>query len=217
MAYNRVHLDGTLGSGLERWSTSIAFQDSQGDAVTDPDDLGEWAENVRGLFAATSTWGTALKGLWGSSTNLTQVRIYSYLVPGGAATGLGVSTGGNVAGSGSITFPFQSALVFTLGTNRPGRSFRGRSYWPILTGTLSSTGQYSNTAGILTTAQAFRDMLAAVAGQSTGTGVMRPVIASASEGTVTAVTSVRLGNIIDTQRRRRGDLPETFQAVPYPA
>lgn len=123
-----------------------------------------------------------------------------------------------IAGSFACILPPQAAIVASLRTNTPGASGRGRLYWPALGAALGNTGRVSAT-----------DTASAATGFKTYLGQMRTALATAfptigfdtavrSKTTKTTLYVVRLqvGNVIDTQRRRRDRFPETYSSVTLP-
>lgn len=84
-------------------------------------------------------------------------------------------------------------------------------YWPGTGIPFSSTMKIPNTA---TLAQEVSDLLELGVTTSPVPG-MRPVIYSPTYDQVTSVTRVRVGDIADTQRRRRDNLTETYAEVIY--
>lgn len=216
MAYQRIHIDGTLGSGAEEFSTSFAVQSLGGDPVTDPAVLAAWADACLALWAPGTGWPGDLRAMLGSTSAITTIRVYNYPAPGSAADALGQSSTAAVAGSGTVILPFQSSLVYTLRTARPGRSYRGRMYWPFVTASMLATGLVNTASTSLASrASSFAQMLAAhcTAGPLAS---LDPMVASAATGDVTPVTSVRVGNVMDTQRRRRDNLVESFGSAAIP-
>ena len=126
------------------------------------------------------------------------------------------SIGSSYSGSGTITNPFQSALVATLQTGRPGRSYRGRMYLPFLTSAFNA-GKISTTSVTLgARAAAVADLLADTATAASSFPGLQPAVVSKAADAVTSVTSVRVGDIMDTQRRRRDSLVETFGSSTIP-
>lgn len=210
MPFQRIHIDGLLGSGAEEWSTSFAVQTLDGLGITDPVVLQDWATDIMTAWNVGTGWQGDLRSMLGSTSSITGIRIYNYQSTTDPANALGQSTSAAVAGSGTVILPFQSSLVYTLRTQVPGRRTRGRMYWPFLTATMLATGQISTSVVTLAArASSFADMLNALcAAGPSGTHI--PVIVSKAGGTVTPVTSVRVGNIMDTQRRRRDALVESF-------
>lgn len=109
------------------------------------------------------------------------------------------------AGTAANGYP-QIALVLSLRTSRPrGLASNGRMYipsaMPIDTDGLIST---SDATGAATAGAAF---IGAVNDVGLGDVV---VMSSVGTGLAEAVTSVRVGRVMDTQRRRRNALPELY-------
>lgn len=149
-----------------------------------------------GLFAATSEFTTMItefSNFWSSATSATDFDQYGY-TGGGAASSHGHASL-SVTGAGSAVLPYQCCVVMTLRTGLPGRSYRGRMYWPA-TGTA-----ISNTTGLLNTGLVNNcvDALATFFGALTGGTA---VVVSQTNTTMQEVTSVDADYVPDTQRRR---------------
>ncbi len=118
-----------------------------------------------------------------------------------------------VAGAGGgLNRPFQISSVVTLVTPRAGASGRGRMYTPMPVDGLSADGQAS-ASQTLARAQKMAAFLAQVnsimeVGPPTGY-----VAVASSAGFLSEVTSVRVGSVLDTQRRRRNALVEAYQTA----
>lgn len=114
---------------------------------------------------------------------------------------------------GVIALPFQVALCISLVTARSGPEGKGRFYLPGPNVQLETDGRISAAAATshATSAAAFLGAVdLAIAGSGGASG--NPVVAS-SKGFLSPVTGVRVGRVLDTQRRRRGDLAEGYSAV----
>lgn len=117
--------------------------------------------------------------------------------------------GGSTAG----ILPLQNALVISHRSQQPGRHGRGRIFRPGLnpqnaigpTGYVSSTGQtdFVNLQVALLQALTY-------SGLGTGSPQTAPVVTGKPFVNYARVTEVRVGNVPDTQRRRRRSLPETY-------
>lgn len=107
------------------------------------------------------------------------------------------------------SYPTEVAVCVSLQTAGAGRSARGRLYWPnptVLGGTTG--GRISST---------FRDdMCAAAQGYLTATvdGALFPIVASPRKPSQQPVTAVRVGDVFDSQRRRRDRIPEAYKVLP---
>jgi len=106
--------------------------------------------------------------------------------------------------------PFQCATVISLLTASATRHGRGRFYLPPLAVSTLDTGRTSAAAiAVLDTAwTAFFDSL--------NTDGVTPVVRNRTGHVSTTVTSARVGNVIDTQRRRRNKLVEVYTAIDVP-
>jgi len=108
--------------------------------------------------------------------------------------------------------PLQTSAVVSWVTPRIGRRGRGRIYLPpATTGEVDGDGLYLDTrqAGTLAGAVAF---LEAIAITPTGGGNhwALPIVTGAPWTSYGIIGGVRVGNVLDTQRRRRRQLVETY-------
>lgn len=113
--------------------------------------------------------------------------------------------------SGTI-YPFQTAFCVSLLTDLRGAHNRGRNYLPMpVAGITGNTGQILPAVAD-EIQEAFASTLSSVASyaETNGDGILG--IASKS-GSFSEVTSIRVGLIPDTQRRRRRSLVEDYQAA----
>jgi|GEM_PF-6232599 len=124
-------------------------------------------------------------------------------------------------GIGPVTLPNQCAIVASLLTARAGRTGKGRIYLPALGASYGSTGDgtlASNVTAIYATRmKELIDSLNTALGALPNTpkiGVQSKTASSQLGGSYTgaAITSVRVGSIVDTQRRRRASLTEVYSA-----
>lgn len=123
-------------------------------------------------------------------------------------------------GSGAPNKPNQSSVVFSLRTDGVGARARGRMYWPALAATLSATtGRMTSPvpATVATEASTYlRNIATAVASVLTGVDTWQPCVFSRVSASNRFVTGVWVGDVLDTQRRRRDKLPETYARAVYP-
>lgn len=210
---NRVTLSGTMFNGAEEWSTGffLGEEGSDADAASDlaaTAILNAWRTffEATGSHISTGYLTTQCKiALINDTGHTDQSNVY-YAYP---ATELN----GAVA---TPTLPPQCSLVATLLSDRPrGKASKGRMYLPgttcmpaVTTGKVVST-QIGTIADNLKT---FFDALDAsfdVPNQlilaAKGTG---PVPALTAQNDT--VQTIRVGDVIDTQRRRRNGLAETY-------
>lgn len=119
------------------------------------------------------------------------------------------------AGSGTPTKVLQCSVCFSLITARPGRSYRGRAYWPAWSYTstaemlFGSTNQSNWVGGWRTLVN-----LVQVAGATTTPSLdLTLVVRSRLLHVSTDVESYACGSVPDTQRRRRDAIPETYAVL----
>jgi hypothetical protein len=120
-------------------------------------------------------------------------------------------------GTSAIIHPFQTAWVISLRTFGVGARYRGRLYWPA-TGQALGASDYRVSAA---NAGAF------LAGAKTYLSAMEAVIkATLPDANLTVwsrqyaqfrdISSLQVGNVLDTQRRRRDTLIEAYSSTSYP-
>lgn len=212
--YNRFIISGAM-PGAERWSCGFTLK---GIRVAAPDfdyesydDLKEWADNA---YAAIDSWWTdspvpLLRSMLSSGVTIDTVRT-EYWEDGELAQ---AAEADNVflAGNGTYTRPNQIALVVTTLTGRPGRSYKGRFYWPAVAGpALSATGRISGTDLV---ADSAADLMIIIS-EETPNGGLTHVVHSPTLDILTPVSAIRVGDVLDTQRRRRDAIAEAYHTRP---
>lgn len=112
---------------------------------------------------------------------------------------------GNVSGG----FP-QIALVTSYRTARTrGYASNGRGYWPSVQVVSATTGRFPVADGN-SVAAAAATMINAIGDSGAGTPA---VMSAVGAGRVEPITGVRVGLVMDTQRRRRNQIAEEYTAV----
>lgn len=202
----KMSIDGTLGFG-ERFSLTVHFTDPA--TTPSPDDVQAWAVAAGGILQNHNS--NRYFEEMSSSAAVRSVRTYWYAATGGAAMQGGAPLTTAVVGAGAIAAPFQCARVATLITARAGRRYRGRIYIPCLRPPMVDTGKTGPyTAGeVAQLADLLADLGTAFPNQS-----VAPAVYSAVADEVTPVTAVRIGDVVDTQRRRRDALVESYVSAP---
>jgi hypothetical protein len=231
--YDRAHyllsFGGSLLNGLEEWQTGLRFAPNTGHTEADLlDALGQISvSDIFDDFAAViSTPDTTIQ--YHQSVVMRFAKL-AVIKPDGKYAGEPKIAEGNVTGTWSLSAPGvpQLAWVATLGTGHKfGMAQKGRMYWPC---PVTVPGTISSTTGQIPPAHcaAFRDLIAtaitAAEGEVSTTLVPAfaavlsksgGVTAPQAPGTTNPITEVSVGNVIDTQRRRRGELQEMYVPVP---
>lgn len=216
---NRVTIMGDCFSSSEHWNTGFYIGAAAADAASPHLSAGVIAPFWNTFFTNASTKvSNVYRTLQikvaqlktDGTTDLDNVDWYDYPTP---------PVGPNAA----VAYPPQCSVVATLTSEvQRGLAAKGRMYLPGLNPTLStSTGKISSTdAGTIATN--FKTFLDAVNAASGSGG--KVILASHGHrgggpppdpylyaGMVnTLVTGCRVGDVIDTQRRRRNELPEVY-------
>jgi len=208
----RTSILGTMPGG-EVWSVNPTFF-----CLDEPADVTA-AEALAIATAINSiTIGTGLRAIMNPSTAVVGCRVEAR-DSDGTLRALGEHTRGTpVAGTGTTSHPYQTSMVTSLRTSHPGGQGRGRLYWPATGVTLASATlrvDSTTTGQALTAVRQYLVSITAAVAASAG-----PVVLCVWSRTGTAmhtVNTVRMGDVLDTQRRRRDSLNEAYTELAYPA
>lgn len=190
--------------GGEEWTTSFYLGGQDGPfAGLDLQNLTD---------AVMEAWRDQLEVVNWLSAQQTLNRVTGYVYGGGVLVEQAISSGAQITGIGNSVLPNQVSTVVTLLTATPGRQTRGRMYLPTLKQTVGDQGRNS-AAQVLT----ILNMMGAFFEQ-VGTAVplgLRPalapvVISQVGQGRRSVITAIRVGDVPDTQRRRREGLVENY-------
>lgn len=210
-AHNVIRILGSLPGG-EVWSVNPKFG---GTPVEGYEDLLLWAENIEAQIE-TGAIGAPLRNAMSSAAAITGVRVEHIGANGRLAQAAEVTLATPLVGAGSATKPFQTAMVFSLRTGRPGRSSRGRLYWPALGTTISTTTLRLELAVREAYLDAAVDFLTALQTAAPAGATVALAVVSQTTGVNTAVDQIQVGDILDTQRRRRDSAVEQYSVLPFP-
>ena len=219
MAYafkvNRVTISGASFGGEEEWSTGFFLVDEDGD-VLPPTETGALDIGAAwGTFFTSAT--TGINNNWkttqvkiatlntNGSTDLSSVVYYNYptAITGARATN---------------TFPPQVSLVATLVAAVPrGLASKGRMYLPGIGSSVDTNGRIAtnDVVGMNNMLATFFNTINSDAdvGNSVGNASFGRTAPNIGAGINRIVTSVRMGNVYDTQRRRRNALTEQYSTA----
>ena len=119
-------------------------------------------------------------------------------------------------GSSSTSFPPQLTIVWSWGTDiSRGPASRGRVYTPNA-GIAYSTGGIISTVAQNNQLDAAKGLLTVLGNQEDTGGVLVSPSVVSSMGARRGILSVRVGAVVDTQRRRRNRLPENYVVSDWP-
>jgi len=214
LSYVRVSIQGVLFNS-EVWSVNPVF-DPTGEF---PGGVNQVALDTAALAIANRTLPTGLRNMLSTSGNRNGARVevrddvtddlIAISVQGSSTVLVGLTT---------PVLTAQSAVVCSIRTDSPGGSGRGRFYWPALGASVSTQGRLANPSN----AALATDFKAYLLGIRSDLAAAFPTIgfdlAVRSKATKTTPHAVRLqvGDIIDTQRRRRDALPESYTQIAFP-
>lgn len=120
-------------------------------------------------------------------------------------------TDNSIGGTVSGLLPLQDTVVASHRTSQIGRVGRGRMFLPPSGSSLITNGLVTDTNrdDIADAHQAFVEALAFDAG-GLGTASLRPIVTGKPFTNYAVINAVRVGNVMDTQQRRRRQIIETF-------
>lgn len=207
----KVSITGVMPAG-EVWSINPVWR-------INPQDVSVSVTQLQAIVTAINaiTIPTGFRNIFNLTTGVTGCRVEARTNEGvleGLAEGTRPST---VFGQGTADHPYQNALVLSLRSPLAGASGRGRLYIP-------ATGLALNGPTLRPTAATITSVLAGTKGylQAIGTAVTAQVtdtilaVWSRKLTTTLGVTRIQMGDIVDTQRRRRDQVIENYQELSYP-
>ncbi len=222
-AHLRITFSGTLGpspGALEVWGFNFSARHGANSALGS-----EAARTALATLAQTlvARWTTFSFGI-GNQCRLTRVRVASLGSEGtvdktgGGAFVQGDAPANQLAGGTFTGMPFQIAMAVSTMTARSGAGGRGRFYVPVPIGTLDGSGLLATADqnSATTRAKAFLDGINTdLAAGSWG----RLVVASGGSipkglpASLSDITGIRVGRVMDTMRSRRSALPESYSVA----
>lgn len=208
----RVTISGTMFGGAEIWSTG--FWLGEENAAADPPTQAA-ANAILGLWGTLfETFGNKFSNSFVTSqvkmatileegVTLSNSVVYAY--PGGLMDG----------GDPNHRLPAQCSVVVSLLSDRPrGLASKGRMYLPGFSGEIQGNGKISDNdhGNLATGVEAFFNGVRAHVDITNP-----PILVAKGTGAVPALTAqndyierIKVGNVVDTQRRRRNGLVETY-------
>lgn len=134
---------------------------------------------------------------------------------------IGISVQGRttpLTGGASPKMPLQAAAVISLRTNTPGASGRGRLYWPVPGETIDANTRIPSVDrdAMLANFKTYLTGMKTALEASFATISFDLAVRSRLTRTTPHVTRLQMGNVVDTQRRRRDKLVESYASVSFP-
>lgn len=206
----KVNVSGDMCLGAEHfsWGFHVGFG---GPSPVTAAEVQTWAQAMADRIsdAGSESW----LGQQGTDTIYKNVSVQYYSGSGPATYSGAAIINPSVVGTSTPNVAPQVCRVISLLTGTAGRRFRGRIYLPARGALTGTDGISVPTAGSLT---AFGLLLGDLVEAWPGDDAPYLGVYSAAADVVTPVTQLRQGNVLDTQRRRRDGLNETYSAVPFP-
>lgn len=209
----RISIVGAMPNG-EEWSVNPVF--AIGGDFGEPVTAAE-ANTIATAIAARAV-PAGLLALNPGVVTVTGVRVEARTV-GGVLEALGEANRGTpAAGTSSGSHGFSAAMVMSLRTALPGASGRGRLYWPACGVTMNNLTLRINAADITAALTGIKTYLSGIDTdiEATLAGAASLVVWSRKSAVLTAVNSIQIGDVLDTQRRRRDVIVEGYQSTTYP-
>lgn len=197
MALFKHTVSGSFGGG-EVWTFTLHTSGN----------LSVAAANSALVTGVTNMMGSAYGAIIPASTTADSCSTVELDPATGRQTTGSDSTLGLAGTNEGESLPYQCATVVSLLTNQRNRSGRGRFYTPSPAVDQVAGGRLAAAAvtATLTGAGELIDGLTAAS--------LTPVLYSRTTKETTVVQELRVGNVIDTQRRRRNKLVEEYSSSP---
>lgn len=214
MSYVRVSILGVTNGG-EKWSINPVFDPSFefGDTVNQGN-LDAAAAAIAALNPGSNVLGTISTQMAIQGARLEVRHSETDDLIGLSIANRSTPLYGNVA----PRMGFQNAIVVSVRTNTPGGRGRGRIYWPCPAVTLGVDTRIPSA----TVTSFLADMKTYLLAMRSALATSFPTIGFdlAVRSTVSATTPhavrIQVGDVVDTQRRRRDTLPETYATLTFP-
>jgi hypothetical protein len=221
VSYWRVIYKGSIGT-VETWSTSIAMG-IVGISPDSPDQIAtDGMANALRTATTAANLGTNMRGALSNVVSIDIVRVERRAEDESVLNVAEALLGTALTGTGIASKTPQDAVVLSLRTATPGPRGRGRMYMPAIGAQLTASFSLS----VPTPASVASDAKTWIASMKTamdgvyiaGASALRvaPSVRSVTDHRCRDVTSIQVGSILDTQRRRRDILPESYVSVAYP-
>lgn len=208
----RVSIAGAMPSG-EEWSVNPVY--SIGGDFGAPVSAAQ-CNTIATAIAALAV-STFLVTMWAPGTNMSNYRVEARALDGTLESQAEAVEATPINGTGTAIHPYQTSVVTSLRTTTAGASGRGRLYWPATGVVLDSTNYRLSPTSVTNHLGAVKSFLTGIQGAIDVTldGVALAVWSRKLEA-LYVVNQIQMGNVVDTQRRRRDNLIENYTGLSYP-
>lgn len=216
--YIRVRPIGTQTVGSETWTINPAWRWVPFTATFSQAMLQSLADRLVANIG-TATLGT-LRSMLSASGQINGWRVEQWDEDDKLQAAAEAFYGVALVGTGGANKSLQDALVISLRTDTPGPRGRGRIYWPawnvtLLNWRITAPVPATIVADAKTFLLAIQAQILAEATANLMSDVPELAVRSRSTHTSRKVTTLLVGDVVDSQRRRRDSLPEVRTAVAY--
>jgi hypothetical protein len=208
----------------EVWSVNPRFGFHNGGvfAQTTPGALAleQWAAKI-GALNTGNVLPSGLRGLLSTSLSIEGIRCEVHTLAGQMTQAAEFTLGTPAVGTNTLQRPLNVAACFTLNRGASfGRSGRGRLFFPACAGPalntsarVPETARNQLSAELVAWLKAVRDAFPDAGGPPSE--ILRPLVWSRTKGTTQWVQNVAMGDVLDSQRRRRDALRESYSLAAY--
>lgn len=209
----RVSIQGAMPNG-EVWSVNPCWEMDGSAGVS----LSAAQAQTIATAIAAITVPTPMLNTMATGTTVTGCRIEGRQLSGGLEVQAEAVKATAQNGTGVNTHPHGTAIVISLRTPGVGASSRGRMYWPATGQALQSTDYRLAPATVSSLISAVKTYLVGVeAAINTTSGPNANLtVWSRLTSNFHNVNALQVGNVLDSQRRRRDALNEAYTALVYP-
>jgi hypothetical protein len=206
-SHRLVTIRGISQGSPDRWGIGLRFA---------------WAGTVQptqaevdALVTPIRTWFTTTGMFFPLTTTVDEIKLAPIgtdgLYPPGTDSVLATIGAAITGTTSSAALPPQVAHVISLTTPLPrGRGHIGRIYLPAYRSSIPLTAGQLGTAEVDGILAATRTMINALVATA---GLDAPIVASPLGAPINAITGLRGGRVLDTQRRRRNDIAEDYRLL----
>lgn len=221
MSYIKTIALGRIGSS-EKWSCGIAWRNFELFEATMTQTMIESLANRLITGIPSGSIPSILKSTWSNAVAITGWRVEQHSEDEKLTNVGEAAYAAAPVGSGSMSKSPQDALVVSLRTSTPGARGRGRIYWPALAVGLNAEFQVTTPTPAqiaLATAELFKligDQINAEWAANSMAVTTELAVRSITDHRSRKVERLQVGSVLDTQRRRRDSLVETYVMQNYP-
>lgn len=221
MTYIRTIMLGRLGAS-EDWSCSLTWRNYELVPASMTQTMVEsLANRLVANVTATTGWA-AIRTLWSSAVTLTGFRVEQREEDETLRNVGQAAYATPISGTGNATKSPQDACVVSLRTSTPGARGRGRVYMPALGAALNAEFALAGplpasvAAGAAALFKLVGDQVNAEWAANSFAVTTELAVRSVTDHQCRKVERLQVGSALDTQRRRRDRLVESYAVTKYP-